>query len=137
MPHDAPGAFGSTGLLYQTAHGRMVRCACCGRLELRFGPIALAETRPFFRRFRQAVHAFALDQPEACPERMTRAYVVSLGSDKLAFRFTRDEALELRDLLDGAAVMLDLDDLLHDTLYRDADADDADGAAPDGAAPDA
>jgi hypothetical protein len=135
MPHDPSGAFDDTGLLYQTAHGCMVRCGCCGRLELRFGPIALAEERSFFRRFRRAVCALALDAPEACPARMARAYVVSLGSDKLAFRFTRDEALELRDLLDGAAVMLDLDDLLHDTLYRDADRNDAPDASE--AAPDA
>jgi hypothetical protein len=116
--------FGESGVVYQTEHGTVVRCRCCGRLELLFGPIALAEQRPFFRRLREVLASLSLDAPGSPPS--ARPFVVSVDGDKLAFRFTYAEARALRDLLDGADAMLDLDDLVRDALDP-GDGDDADG----------
>jgi hypothetical protein len=123
-----PDTFGDDGLVFQTDHGRVVRCRCCGRLELLFGPLALAENRSFFARLRDVLGSLSLD--DDVPTRSARPFVVSLDGDKLALRFTPAEARALRELLDGAAAMLDLDDLVRETLGLGADDDASEGTGP-------
>jgi hypothetical protein len=50
-----------------------------------------------------------------------RPILLSVDGDRLAFRFTREEVRELEELLDGAAAMLELDEMLHETLDSDDD----------------
>ena len=111
MPH----SIDDSSLIFQTPNGRVVRCACCGRLEVAFGNIVLAGDSAGLLRFRRIV---AQLDPDASPERIghARPFRLSVQGTKLAFRFTHDEAAELRDLLDGAAAMLELECMLDDVL---------------------
>lgn len=45
--------------------------------------------------------------------------LLSVDGDRLAFRFVRAEARELEELLDGAAAMLDLGEIVDDALGSD------------------
>ncbi|WP_022836828.1 DUF6686 family protein [Salisaeta longa] len=121
MPH-APD---DTSVLFQTEHGTVLRCACCNRIEVVFGNIALAEEPPLFARFHRLVAGLDLDALCADHPDVSHPVVLSADGDKLAFRFTCDEARALRELLDGAAAMLELEGLLQETLHPDAPASDA------------
>ena len=48
-----------------------------------------------------------------------RPVLLSVHGDRLAFQFTRAEARELEELLDGAAAMLDLGEIVDDALGSD------------------
>ena len=107
-------AFNDPSVLFRTKRGTVFRCACCNRLEVQFGNIALAEDPPIFRRFCDVVEA--LDLGAAGRPDCERPVILPLDGDKLNFRFTRDEAAELKELVRGARAMLELDHILDDTL---------------------
>jgi hypothetical protein len=106
-------------LIFQTPNGKVLRCACCDRLEVVFGNIALAEEPALFERFRQIVKRLDLDALESRIDG-ARPILLSVDGEKLTFRFTRAEAIELQELLDGAAAMLELGTMLDETLRPDA-----------------
>jgi hypothetical protein len=110
MPH----AFDDPSVLFQTARGTVLRCACCDRLEVQFGNIALAEDPTIFKRFCEV--ALALDLQSPAQPASDRPVVLPVDGDKLNFRFTRDEAAELQELVRGAVAMLELEGLLDETL---------------------
>jgi len=106
-------------VIFQTPNGKVLRCACCDRLEVVFGNIALAEEPVLFERLRQIVKQLDLDALESRVDG-DRPILLSVDGEKLAFRFTRAEAVELHELLDGAAAMLELGTMLDETLRLDA-----------------
>jgi F0F1-type ATP synthase beta subunit len=107
-----------SSLIFRTANGKVLRCACCDRLEVVFGNLAVAQEPPLFRRFRRVVKQLDTDA-EAYRADEERPVLLSVDGDRLAFRFTRAEARELEELLDGAAAMLELGDLVDDALGSD------------------
>lgn len=107
-------AFDDPSLIFQTEHGAVLRCACCDRLEVQFGNIALAEEPSVFHHFCDVVQAMDLCTP-AQPA-SARPVILPVDGDKLNFRFTRAEAAELKELVRGAQAMLELDDILDETL---------------------
>lgn len=104
-----------SSLIFQTANGKVLRCACCDRLEVVFGNLAVAQEPPLFRRFRRIVKQLDVDAQE-CRIDEERPVLLSVDGDRLAFRFTRAEARELEELLDGAAAMLELGEIVDDAL---------------------
>lgn len=110
MPHD----FDDPSIIFQTENGVVLRCACCNRLEVQFGNIALAEEPSVFTHFCDVVEAMDLCTP-AQPA-SSRPVILPVDGDKLNFRFTREEASELKELVRGAQAMLALDRLLDETL---------------------
>lgn len=102
-------------LIYQTQNGKVLRCACCGRLEIHFGNIAIAEPPSRFERLRKIVASIDLDRPASQTD-SDRPIMLAVDGVRLSLRFTRAEAAELQELLDGTAAMLELEHLLDDTL---------------------
>ena len=115
MPH----SIDDPSLIFRTPNGKVLRCTCCGRLEVVFGNIALAEDPPLFERLRQIVASLDVDVQTSRID-SERPILLSVDGEKLAFRFTREEAIELQELLNGAAAMLELGEMLDDTLRSDA-----------------
>lgn len=107
-----------SSLIFQTEHGKVLRCACCNRIEVVFGNISVAEEPFLFKRFRHAVKQLDVDAPAGDPDD-DRPILLSVDGDRFALRFTRDEALELEELLDGAAAMLELGEILDEELDSD------------------
>jgi len=106
-------------VIFRTPNGKVLRCACCGRLEVVFGNIAVAEDPPLFERFRQIVKQLNLDALESRID-SDRPILLPVDGEKVTFRFTRAEAIELQELLDGAVAMLELGEMLDETLGADA-----------------
>ena len=114
MPH----SIDDSSLIFQTENGKVLRCACCDRIEVVFGNISVTEEPFLFKRFRHAVKQ--IDAEEQADRRDDeRPILLSVDGDRFAFRFTREEALELEELLDGAAAMLELDEMLDEELNSD------------------
>ncbi len=112
-------SFNDPSVIFRTTNGKVLRCACCGRLEVVFGNIAVAEDPPLFMRFRRIVKQLNLDAMESRID-SERPILLPVDGEKIIFRFTRAEAVELQELLDGAAAMLELREMLDDTLRPDA-----------------
>jgi hypothetical protein len=108
-------------VIFRTPNGKVLRCACCERLEVAFGNIAVADDPPLFERFRQIVKQLDLDAMESRID-SERPILLPVDGEKVTFRFTREEAVELQELLDGAAAMLELGEMLDETLGAEGDA---------------
>lgn len=107
-------AFNDPSVLFQTEHGTVFRCACCDRLEVQFGNIALAEEPDIFQRFCEV--ALSLNLRDPAQPSSSRPVILPVDGKALNFRFTREEAAELQELVRGAQAMLALEDVLEDTL---------------------
>ncbi|PQJ35311.1 hypothetical protein BSZ35_12500 [Salinibacter sp. 10B] len=107
-----------SSLIFQTENGKVLRCACCDRIEVVFGNIAVAEEPFLFKRFRQAVKQIDVEAQQSRID-AERPILLSVDGDRFAFRFTREEALELEELLDGAAAMLELGEIVDEELGSD------------------
>lgn len=93
----------SRGLLFETARGRVRRCLCCDRLELRFGNALLA-----FGAGELPDVLGALGTADTAASADRREVTLCFGDGGCGWVFTPDEAAELRRLLAGARLMLDL-----------------------------
>lgn len=89
--------------LFETEHGRVTRCGCCGALELRFGNALMAlsveELGP--------VLLSALAEADVAP---APEVTLHLGETGCGWVFDRAEAAEMHRLAAGARLMLDLAD---------------------------
>jgi hypothetical protein len=111
MPH----SIDDSSLIFQTPNGKVLRCECCGRIEVVFGNLGVAEEPDLFVRFRSLVKQLDVDA-QARQHDDERPIFLSVDGDRFTFRFTREEVYELEELLDGAAAMLELDEILDETL---------------------
>ncbi len=107
-----------SSLIFQTKNGKVLRCACCDRIEVVFGNFAVAEEPFLFKRFRHAVKQLDVEA-QASRSDAERPILMSVDGDRFAFRFTREEARELEELLDGAAAMLELGEMLDEEIGSD------------------
>lgn len=107
-------------VIFRTPNGRVLRCACCGRLEVTFGNIAVAEEPALFERFRQIVRQLNVNRLGRGVGGK-RPVVLPVDGEKISFRFTRAEAVELQELLDGASAMIELGGMLDETLNPGAE----------------
>jgi hypothetical protein len=100
---------------FETEHGRLLHCDCCGSLQLRFGNAVLGMNAEDFSPFRETVADLERDALEtAATGRLApdaRA-VLYLGDSGTGFSFDADELVEMHRLLEGAALMLELDGLI-------------------------
>ena len=115
MPH----SLNESSLIFQTPNGKVLRCSCCDRIEVVFGNISVAEEPFLFKRFRHAVKQIDVDA-QADRRDDERPILLSVDGDRFAFRFTPAEIRELEELLDGAATMLELGEMLDEELNSDS-----------------
>lgn len=114
MPH----SIDDSSLIFRTENGKVLRCACCDRIEVVFGNFAVAEELSLFKRFRHAVKHLDVGA-QAGRRDDERPILLPVDGDRFAFRFTPEEARELEELLDGAAAMLELGEMLDEELNAD------------------
>ena len=111
--------------VFATAHGCVSRCGCCSRLQVLFGNALLSTDGDSFGQLRAVVaefdrgHAllptggadleapFDADDTDAASPLRYRV-VLHTGCAGVAFAFTRRDVAELRTLLEGAALLLEL-----------------------------
>lgn len=93
-------------MVFETARGRVLRCACCGALEVRFGNALLALHATEFAEVLASVAAYDApgDDDQGVPP--DRPCVLYLGNSGCGWTFTPDEAAELHRLLAGSRLLL-------------------------------
>lgn len=111
MPH----SLNDSSLIFQTPNGKVLRCSCCDRIEVVFGNISVAEGPSLFKRFWHAVKQIDVDA-QADRRDDERPILLPVDGDRFVLRFTPAEIRELEELLEGAATMLELGEMLDETL---------------------
>lgn len=100
---------------FETGSGRLLHCACCGALQLRFGNAVLGLNAGDFGPFRETVADLERDALETAAagrlDEDARA-VLYLGDTGTGFAFDAGELTELHRLLEGGAFLLELDGLI-------------------------
>ena len=97
------------GVVFETEHGCTVRCGCCGaHLHLLFRNALMVVDCAQFGQFRASLASFdAQDAVVNTP--MGLRVILRASSSASAYLFTSDEFAELRQLVDGTGLMLELD----------------------------
>lgn len=102
--------------LFRTSQGRVIRCACCGRLEITFRGEHLRASPSDFQALAQTV-AHARQEIQETDDACSRWRLsTATEAGTVCVTFSRGEIEALHALLDGAAAMLELETLLHDAL---------------------
>jgi len=91
--------------------GYCVRCPRTQYLHVCFGTVALAATAAEFQVFREAVAA-QHQHHAACRDPEARCIALRTPADKMALVFTWQELLQLRDILENTALLLEVEALL-------------------------
>ena len=98
--------------LFETGRGRLLHCRCCGALQLRFGNAVLglnAEDFAPFRRTAAELERDALATDERGELHADARAVLYLGESGSGFAFDAGELTELHRLLEGGALLLELE----------------------------
>jgi hypothetical protein len=97
--HDAAagGAEDGAAVLCTAADGHVVRCGCCGRLELSLGNLLLFLAETDLDAVREVLDGFDAEGPAAAGE--GRPFVVRTEADSVAFALTRGEVREMREMV--------------------------------------
>lgn len=99
-----------TACFFETERGTVLHCTCCGRFQVTFDEIVLLLDTPDFQALLCTVEE-AARQVRGVPRRWWRLHTPT-DAGEVRVPVQSDELLELYDLLKGAAVMHELDDLL-------------------------
>ncbi len=98
--------------LHHNAHGYVVRCSDCHHIQVGFGTTAISYSPEDFRELRQNLrqcHEFYLESP--FPE-MKCVHFQQVGQ-QVKLVYTPKEIAQLTDLVEMAALMLDIQNALH------------------------
>ena len=102
--------------LFQTPHGRVISCACCGQLEITFMGERLRLPPADF-------HTVATTVDRACQEIESADHTggrwrlsAQTPAGTVNVEFCTEDIVALRELLDGASATLALDRILDDVL---------------------
>ena len=106
-----------TKFLFETEHGTVLHCACCGRFQVTFDEVVLLLDRRDFQRLLRTVET-AAEQVQGAPSRWWRLYTPT-DAGEVSVPVRSSELVELCDLLKGAAAMLELGTMLDETLRPD------------------
>ncbi|MEM6785821.1 MAG: hypothetical protein AAF624_19035 [Bacteroidota bacterium] len=105
--------------LFETENGVVFRCVSCPYYHVAFGPVILANDPHGLRTLSRLLDRL---EPQEDPRFHLgdRCFHLHTPSGDVGLVFSPDEIEELRDLVRGAVAMLELDDLIADTLGSDA-----------------
>jgi len=102
--------------LFETTNGAVLHCDCCDRFQVMFDDVLLLLTQREFSQLLHTVAATAETVRDAAP-RWWRLSTPT-GAGEVTVPVKSSELLELADLLQGAAVMRELDDMLKTATTR-------------------
>lgn len=101
--------------LFETAYGSVRHCPCCDRIQVTFQDRTLLLDASYFEALVHHVAA-ADEQAPLRPHSGWWKLCTDTCAGEVAVLLRDNELAHLRSLLDGAAAMLELNDLLADTL---------------------
>jgi hypothetical protein len=107
--------------LYQNAKGIVTQCDLSNRIILNFGPLKTKFKIQDFIKFRREVNKIdiiskLLDISDECDYEYIQTPQYNISE-----RLPLCDLIQLRDLVNGAQFALDLNSLLHQLLYTEAD----------------
>lgn len=104
--------------IHKTSNGCVLSDAGCNVIQLEFGNLFLRFDAKGLEGFKQCIDHLDLDRYEIANESKPyhRKVFVALQPTGVTMAFTREEVLELRELLQTAAAILMLKKLSHDAL---------------------
>jgi len=101
--------------LYATKQGYVLRCACCGRLEVCFRNLLLSANEEQFCSLQEIVSRMCqVSGAHPCPHLWNVACVSGAGSSKALL--DAGDIREMDELLKGASAIIELEAMLDATL---------------------
>lgn len=110
-----PGFDDDAPYLFQTDHGRVLHCTCCHRFEVSFKQMQLRMERDAFAQLVDEIGQLPLERWEPGSFGVLRLTPPGAPSE-VRLMLARHELRELCELVQGAAVMSELDDLIDGVL---------------------
>ncbi|MEM1041041.1 MAG: DUF6686 family protein [Bacteroidota bacterium] len=101
--------------LFQTDRGAVFRCEHCGWFNVLFRPVVFTHSREGFEDFCALIRMLEPD-PGADPQTNECCYHLHTPDRQIGLLLSQEEVDDLRELLDGAAAMDELDGLIDDAL---------------------
>lgn len=104
--------------IYGTAHGVVYQCDMKRCFVVDFGGYMTEFKLPCFFALKKLVDSIDLERMALNPSKSSDVEIVSpCGSDR-CYVLTLPELIEFKELLSGTRVMLQLNSILHERLYR-------------------
>ena len=104
--------------IYRTENGCIYQCDKKRCFGVDFGGYLTEYKLPCFFALKKLVDSIDLDAMAMNPEKSSDIEIISPCGSERCYVLTLQELLEFRDLLAGARVMLQLNSILHERLYR-------------------
>lgn len=108
----------SDGPLFETRHGAVIKCACCGHLEVTFMGGTLRVAPKDFGTVAETVARTWNEIQESDSVAQRWQLRAETAEGMVSVEFAPQEIAELHELLHGASVMLELDDMLAEVLHE-------------------
>jgi hypothetical protein len=101
-----------TETLYSSRYGCVYKCGRCEHLQVEFGNLVVGYTLESFRLFSHLIDSIDLEDENLYHGHLSRKIVLQPVHSSGYYCFSRDEVLDLQDLLQGTLTMLGIDDFL-------------------------
>ncbi|MEM1127359.1 MAG: DUF6686 family protein [Bacteroidota bacterium] len=120
MSHRAYGPGIDSYYLYYTPNGHVLRCTCCNRYEILFHRTIIRLEPDEFARFARKIRTFPVDPWEEDTMSMLR-FMRDDAPTVVRLVLTRNEVLELQELLAGASAMNELNEIISGMMDPSSD----------------
>jgi len=104
--------------IYRTPHGCVYQCDQKRCFGVDFGGYLTEYKLPCFFALKKLVDRIDLDEMVLNPAKASDIEIISPCGSERCYVLTLPELIEFRELLSGARVMLQLNSILHERLYR-------------------
>lgn len=104
--------------IYSTAHGCVYQCDKKRCFAIDFGGDVTEFKFPCFLALKRQVDLIDLEPMVADPSNSSDIEIISPCGSERCFVLTLSELIEFKELLSGARVMLQLNSIIHERLYR-------------------
>ena len=104
-------------ILHQTQNGYVLKCNCCNEIQIAFGNIILKNDYEQFITFKQCIDNVEINRTCDCQLPNNKQFVLKLPCD-MAIGFTKDEIIELRQLLAEAEATLSINSLIQEIWHE-------------------
>lgn len=104
--------------IYRTAHGCVYQCDSKRCFAVEFGGEITEFKLPCFFALKKLVDSIDIESMALNPSKSSDVEIISPCGVDRCYVLTLHELLEFKELLSGARVMLQLNSILHERLYR-------------------
>ena len=98
-------------ILHQTENGSVLKCTCCKNLQVSFGNMVMKLSYDQFLSFMECIDKVNLNKTPNAHLPNEKEYLIRLPND-ISFAFTREEMIELKELLEWSQATLKVNNLL-------------------------